>query len=222
MAEERVLALDHSYTTDNEESKEELQRKLEQTRHSISNTMSEIKESVANQVQAVKDTFDWREQFKKHPCAWSAGAVGVGFVAGYKIAGAFKEGAGYDYAAQNQYSYTPQQKAYEAKLKAGADRSADEYKQEEPGLLERFKESSAYERLGHEASSLGDQLLNELSSTASVVVLPFLITKFKELVGIDRLEKSNPPKVSERKTAGQADWTEPDRSPRSESTLGHS
>jgi hypothetical protein len=222
MAEEGILALDRGYTPDVEESKEELQRKLEQTRHSISNTMSEIKETVAHQVQAVKDTFDWREQYKKHPCAWSVGAAGVGFLAGYKIADTFKNGSDRAYRPENQYAATPQQKAYEARLKADASSLAGEFAEDKPGLVERFKESSAYEGLSKEVSSLGNQVLTELSATASAVVVPFLLSKFKELVGIDRIEQSYPSKVKEGRTAKRTDWTEPDRSPRPEPALGHS
>ena len=80
MAEERTLGLARAQElTAEEPSKEELQRRLGEARDSISNTVTEIKETVANQVQAVKDTLDWREQFKKRPVAWSAGALGVGF-----------------------------------------------------------------------------------------------------------------------------------------------
>ncbi len=87
MAEERTLGLARAHDKLAEEpSKEELQRRLGEARDSISNTVTEIKETVANQVQAVKDTLDWREQFKKRPVAWSAGALGVGFCVGYCIA----------------------------------------------------------------------------------------------------------------------------------------
>ena len=87
MAEERTLGLARAqdYTAE-EPSKEELQRRMDEARDSISNTVTEIKETVANQVQAVKDTLDWREQFKKRPVAWSAAALGVGFCTGYCIA----------------------------------------------------------------------------------------------------------------------------------------
>jgi hypothetical protein len=221
MAEEGTLALDRGYTPDVEDSKEELQRKLEQTRHSISNTMSEIKDTVAHQVQAVKDTFDWREQFKKHPCAWSAGALGVGFVAGYKIADTFKHGSDGGYQPQNQYSYTPQQKTYEARLNAGASRVTDEFDEQQPGLVERFKDSSAYASLSKEVSSLGNQVLSELSTTASAVVVPFLLSKLKELVGIDRMEQSQPAKAEQQKSM-RTDWTEAERSSRAESSVGHS
>src|SRR5918996_5260992 len=92
MAEERTLGLARAqdYTAE-EPSKEELQRRMDEARDSISSTVTEIKETVANQVQAVKDTLDWREQFKKRPVAWSAGAVGVGFLVGYCVAATFQD-----------------------------------------------------------------------------------------------------------------------------------
>src|SRR5829696_6573635 len=101
MAEERTLGLAraHEQTTGEEPSKEELQRRLGQARDSISNTVTEIKESVANQVQAVKDTLDWREQFKRRPVAWSAGALGVGFAVGYCIANFAKGDEDYNYSS---------------------------------------------------------------------------------------------------------------------------
>src|SRR5919112_2819633 len=92
MAEERTLGLARAqdYTAE-EPSKEELQRRMDEARDSITNTVSEIKETVANQVQAVKDTLDWREQFRKRPVAWSAAALGAGFATGYCIAGYVKD-----------------------------------------------------------------------------------------------------------------------------------
>ena len=81
MAEERTLGLARAQEhTAEEPSKEELQRRMDEARDSISNTVTEIKETVANQVQAVKDTLDWREQFKRRPVAWSAAAMGVGIL----------------------------------------------------------------------------------------------------------------------------------------------
>src|SRR5688572_13988920 len=93
MAEERTLGLAraHEHTTGEEPSKEELQRRMGEARDSISNTVTEIKETVANQVQAVKDTLDWREQFKKRPVAWCAGALGIGLCTGYCIASYAKD-----------------------------------------------------------------------------------------------------------------------------------
>src|SRR5678810_814852 len=99
MAEERTLGLARAHEQTGEEpSKEELQRRLDEARDSISHTVTEIRESVANQVQAVKETLDWREQFKKRPVAWSAGAMGVGFLVGYGLAAMVKgeSGSGYD------------------------------------------------------------------------------------------------------------------------------
>src|SRR6266566_1274871 len=91
MAEERTLGLARAPEQAAEDlSKEELQRRMDEVRDSISHTVTEIKENVANQYQAVKDTLDWREQFKKRPVAWSAGALGFGFLLGYGIAATIK------------------------------------------------------------------------------------------------------------------------------------
>src|SRR5215218_2766961 len=105
MAEERALGLARAeeHTAD-EPSKEELQRRLNEARGSITNTVSEIKETVANQVQAVKDTLDWREQFKKRPVAWSAAAIGVGFCTGYCIANYVKGDSSEYHSAIDRYS----------------------------------------------------------------------------------------------------------------------
>ena len=54
-----------------------------------------------------------------------------------------------------------------------------------PGLMERFKETKAYDRLQEELSTLGDRALEELSRTARQVVVPALLSKLKNMIGID-------------------------------------
>src|SRR4029453_3680795 len=58
-------------------SKEDLQKRLDETRQSLSETVTEIKETVQHQVQAVKETLDWRENLKNSPDAGRAGASGL-------------------------------------------------------------------------------------------------------------------------------------------------
>jgi hypothetical protein len=221
MAEERTLGLARaSQRFGEDESKENLQRRMELARDSISNTVTEIKESVAHQYQAVKDTLDWREQFKKRPVAWSAGALGVGLVTGYSIAGAFKDDDRKSTDYGTRYGYPTQRPA--ANMSASpASFTPPDVKDEGPGLVERFKETPAYDVLSKEVSSLGSKVVEELSSTAKLVVIPFLLSKLKEMVGIDRLEKSMPRPVGSS-TTPRTDWTEPDRTSKRESTLGHS
>jgi hypothetical protein len=60
---------------------------------------------------------------------------------------------------------------------------------QKPGLYERFKETSAYDRLQTEVSTLGERFMEELSSTAHNVVLPALFNKLKELFGVDLSNK---------------------------------
>jgi hypothetical protein len=108
MAEERNLGLARAPESIDDEatSKAELQRRMEEARESISQTVEEIKDTVANQYQAVRetitDTLDWREQFKRRPVAWSVGALSVGFIVGYSVAGAIK-GDGSDYDDDDDY-----------------------------------------------------------------------------------------------------------------------
>jgi hypothetical protein len=115
MAEERTLGLARAEEPMSEEpSKEELQRRLDHTRDSISQTVTEIKETVANQVQAVKDSLDWREQFKKRPVAWSAGAFGVGFLVGCGLASAFSDDDRYHSYSAAIDRYSDAEKSYAA------------------------------------------------------------------------------------------------------------
>jgi hypothetical protein len=197
MAEERNLGLararDARDVGDEDPSKEALQRRMEEARDSITNTVTEIKENVAQQVENVKDALDWREHFKKRPVAWSLGAAGVGFFVGYGLAAAISDDDRADdgYALHTSSPYA-RSDSYARSL-TGEPRqptsSKTNGKDEGPGILTRFKETSAYDRLSKEAGSLGDRVIDELSTTAHTVVLPFLLNKVKELVGLDLSEK---------------------------------
>lgn len=192
MAEERNLGLARARDMGDEEvSKDALQRRMEEARDSITNTVTEIKENVANQVESVKDALDWREHFKKRPVAWSLGAAGVGFFVGYGLAAALSGSE--DEPDRYVDTYAPQTSESYARSLTGQSlqptSSKTNGKDEGPGILSRFKETSAYDRLSKEAGSLGDRVIDELSTTAHTVVLPFLLNKVKELVGLDLSEK---------------------------------
>ncbi|MDQ5845200.1 MAG: hypothetical protein M3539_07880 [Acidobacteriota bacterium] len=187
MAEERTLGIARARDTeDDEPSKAELQRRMEEARDSITNTVTEIKENVAQQVETVKDALDWREHFKKRPVAWSLGAAGVGFFVGYGLAAALTDDDDY---SEDRYVSSPA-RSYAAQPVVGEPLAAaispkTNGKHEGPGMLERFKETSAYEKLSTEAGALGDRLIEELSTAAQVVVLPALLKKVKNWIGLD-------------------------------------
>ncbi|HEV2828863.1 MAG TPA: hypothetical protein VGW76_14810 [Pyrinomonadaceae bacterium] len=192
MAEERTLGLararDTVETVDEQPSKEELQRRMEEARDSITNTVTEIKDNVAQQYENVKDALDWREHFKRQPVAWSLAAAGVGFFVGYGIAAAIRgdDEEEIHYASSPSYSLAAPP-AIGDKLGNALTRESGQSngKDEGPGLLERFRETSAYDRLSQEAGALGDRLVEELSSTAQQVVLPALLKKIKNWIGVD-------------------------------------
>ena len=206
MAEERNLGLARAREDYGEDaSKEELQRRMEEARDSITNTVTEIKENVAQQYETVKDALDWREHFKKAPVAWSLGAAGVGFFVGYGIAAALSEDE-YDKvhhssSVSHSLSANPDLLQRDFSLRAAGESfsaapARTNGKDQGPGMLERFKETSAYERLNKEAGALGDRLVEELSATAQQVVLPALLKKIKTWIGVDLSAKS--PSVSSR------------------------
>ena len=198
MAEERALGLARVQDQTGEEpSKEELQRRLDEARDSISHTFGEIRESVANQVQAVKETLDWREQFKKRPVAWSAGAMGVGFLVGYGLAAMVKGESGssdYDRYEETSRSYAAQPilgaHAASSHPSAGFAASTTEAagygngKHEDgPGFFEKLTSTPAYHKVKHEAGNVGEALVQEITNTAKTVVIPALITSLRNFIG---------------------------------------
>jgi len=194
MAEERTLGLSVAREVDEEDaSKEALQRRMEQARDSISNTVTEIKENVTQQYETVKDALDWKEHFKKAPVAWSLGAAGVGFFAGYGIAACLSS----ENADKVHYSSSAA-RSLTSNSYMGLGAPAESFnaahtesngKDAGPGIFERFKETSAYDRLSREAGTLGDRLVEELSTTAQTIVLPALLAKIKSWIGVDLNEK---------------------------------
>ena len=192
MAEERTLGLARAqdYTAE-EPSKEELQRRMDEARDSISNTVTEIKETVANQVQAVKDTLDWREQFKKRPVVWSAAALGAGFCTGYCIA-SFAKGESDDYYRSAIDRYGEESKQYASQSMAAepiTTRGSMSPRQDNgthdsgPSFFQKVTNTQAFERVRDEAGNIGDAIVQELSKTAKTVVLPALITSLRNFIG---------------------------------------
>ena len=162
---------------------------MEEARDSITNTVTEIKDNVAQQYENVKDALDWREHFKRQPVAWSLGAAGVGFFVGYGIAAAIRgeDEEEIHYGSSRAYSLSAPPQIGD-KLGNALTRESDTRsngKDDGPGLLERFRETSAYDRLSQEAGALGDRLVEELSTTAQQVVLPALLKKVKNWIGLD-------------------------------------
>lgn len=91
MAEKRKGSRAEAMGADEEHvSKAQLQRRIEETRESISQTVEEIKETVSDQYEAVKETVSdvigWNEEFSKNPIVWGLGAMSVGLIIGYSIA----------------------------------------------------------------------------------------------------------------------------------------
>jgi ElaB/YqjD/DUF883 family membrane-anchored ribosome-binding protein len=238
MAEERNLATARApeIVRDDEPTKAELQRRMEEARDSISQTVNEIKETVTTQYENVKETIsqslDWREQYRRRPVAFTAGALGVGLILGYSVGGVAFGGEddlaeryyeaegeadgdsarGRSYAAQaitggaygsTAYAPAPPAQAYAASApqgnydagtesassrpsySSGYESAPEDNEPDKPSMLARFKETKAYDRLQDELGTLGERAVEELSKTARNVVLPALLGKLKDMIGID-------------------------------------
>lgn len=185
MVEERTLGLVRSEElpakSDQDASKDELQHRMEAARESISHTVDEIKDSVVNQYESVKEsvskTLDWHEQVKKRPVAWSAGALGAGFVVGYAVAAVVK---GPGKISMRDYEEVPVGRAVvktgsALQSNTGAARRHDEVDEPRAGLMERIKETPAFDRVKNEAGVIGNRFVEELSKKAQDVVLPAAI-----------------------------------------------
>ena len=253
MAEERTLGTaraPETDTADDELTKAELQRRMEEARESITQTVTEIKDTVTTQYQNVRESIsqslDWREQYRRRPVEFTIAALGVGLIIGYSVGGAFGrdsemperyyESEGDDYDMDESHVRTPTERTFAPQAILGGAYGSTAYAQPQqpqqqqsqstagrgyeeqssaadfaaaprpsyssgydaspaasstssepakPGILERFKETPAYDRLQAEAATLGNRFVEELSKTAQAVVLPALLGKLKDLIGID-------------------------------------
>lgn len=250
MAEERTLGTaraPESDTADDDVTKAELQRRMEEARESITQTVTEIKDTVTTQYQNVRESIsqslDWREQYRRRPVEFTVAALGVGLILGYSIGGAFGggdsdmperyyESEGDDYDLDESHVRTPTERGFVPQAIVGGAYGSTAYSQpqpppqapaatrgynseqssaasagfaesrpsyssgyeasapessepQKPGILERFKETPAYDRLQAEAATLGNRFVEELSKTAQAVVLPALLGKLKDMIGID-------------------------------------
>jgi hypothetical protein len=92
------------------------------------------------------------------------------------------------YSSGYQAATAPPPEASFAGLTSAGEGHAAQAGEEEskgPGLLARFKETKAYDRLQDELSTLGDRAVEELSRTARTVVLPAILAKLKDMIGLD-------------------------------------
>jgi hypothetical protein len=164
-------------------SKDELQHRMEEARESISHTVDEIKDTVVDQYEAVKETIsktlDWREQVKRRPVIWSAGALGAGFVVGYGIAAMAK---GAENGSAQRYEYDRSKRAtVTAPAASQSNTSAVRREEEEESrseLIERIKETQAYDRLKREAALVGNRFVDEISKKAQQIILPAAVGWF--------------------------------------------
>jgi hypothetical protein len=185
MAEERDLAtVRAAEPTEEDVTKAELQRRMEEARESITQTVTEIKDTVTNQYQAVKESvteaLDWREQFRKRPIAFSVGALSVGFIVGYGIAGTFKGDGSYDEDEGEDYglSASPASQSYRGEASESL-----------PAAPSRSYAAQAITGGSYGSSPAAYSSTADTTGEAEEPQGPGLLERFKSTKAYDRLEE---------------------------------
>jgi len=183
--------------------KHEIRRRLEETRESVKEAASEIKEAATQGFVSVKDAvadFDWRDEVKKRPVAWSLGALGLGLLAGYAISGATKRA----HDGEGKRGYGPSEPHANAAhpIIGELHNSATEQppaparvaaeKKRAPATIEKSKERRASDRVRQELGSLRDRFMDEVSTIAHQVLLPALIRKIRQAISTNLSDKRTP------------------------------
>ena len=175
MAEGGAVGLARAETNPGQASKEELQQRMDDARHAITGTVTDIKNSVVHQYEVVKDTLDWREQVKRRPIAWSAGALGGGLLLGWGIASAVR---GHRSLSATDNSAEPQQRALPKPMHATLDHET-RHESDKPGLMKQIKESPAFRNLQSEGAGLAKSFLDYLSRIGHEVLLPAISSRIR-------------------------------------------
>ncbi len=183
--------------------KDEIRRRLEETHESVKEAASEIKEAAMQGFVSVKDAvadFDWRDEVKKRPVAWSLGALGLGLLAGYAISGATKRA----HDGEGKRSHVPSEPHANVAhpIIGELHRSATEQqtaparveaeKKLAPATIKKSKERGASDRVRQELGSLRDRFIDEVSTIAHQILLPALIRKIREAISTNVSDKRTP------------------------------
>jgi hypothetical protein len=189
---------------DEEFLRDEIRPRLEEARESVGEAVSEIKEAAVQGYASVKDAvadFDWRDEVKKRPVAWSLGALGIGLLAGCAISAATKRA----HDGEGNRRYVPSEPHanaahpiigevhHSATERPPASARVVSEKQRAPATIEKAKERGASDRVRHELGSLRDRFIDEVSTIAHQVLLPALIRKIREAISTN---------VSDKRTSG--------------------
>ena len=140
---------------------------MEQTRESISQAVEEIKGTVSDQVVSVKksvsDTFDWREQFRRRPVAWSVGVATVGAFLGYSLAENYKD--------------TDTFKAFQAEVRDIEDQIAAQFSDNGSDLIDGF--------INLKQRVIVPTIVGLIIPGITAAAIPFFAEQIRQATGID-------------------------------------
>ncbi|MGI8907811.1 MAG: hypothetical protein ACR2IE_15125 [Candidatus Sumerlaeaceae bacterium] len=150
----------------------ELQRRLQDTRQSLTHTVEEMKTTMNTQYHQVKDratqSLDWKLQMQKYPIAACLGALAVGFLAGRTLG----ESVGDD---DDDYMIDHREHEHDFTSMHGSSRVPSTAR----GLTEKILPPQTRARMASRVEdvlgNLTEQFLGEITRVGRDVVVPGLI-----------------------------------------------
>lgn len=150
-------------------SSQELQRRLDETRSSITSTVWEIKRTMADEYEnvreSVSETLDWRTQVGRYPIAFSLGALTLGFLLG----------AGAKYVVEGERPHNGHIRRPEVEAIAGGTVTGGT-------LVRSIEHSELYNQVTHGLSDIANHLVNELVRVGRDVLIPSLVARLQHRV----------------------------------------
>jgi len=146
------------------DSKLELQRRVEAKREEIAHTVDEIRTTLSEEVrerkEAMREAMDWKYYVRKNPVACVGGAAAIGFFIGKALA---------NKAAEKYYHEEPDWRDRAANYMHSAERKLDEWRGRSQG------ESKWKARTRSAFSSTSDLIFRELMKTAQHMIIPTVV-----------------------------------------------
>lgn len=167
------------------ESSRVLQENLDRTRDSIAQTVTEIQGTMASEYHEVRKgvskALDWRAQVDKHPVAFVAGALILGMLAGRRI-GSQLLASDDEPAAESSDSVSP------SPIESLSTRGPGSAPSRSRGnrLMDSVRRTQVYDQLQSGIGRLLSEVVEEFVKTGREVIIPSVIARFVDKVGIDR------------------------------------
>jgi hypothetical protein len=157
-----------------QQSPEQLQAQLDQTRESISKTVTEIQDTMTTEYNTVKtnlsEKLDWRQQVRQHPMAFSLGALAIGLLIGRGLSSNMSSDTDMDSDDEffGSESMAPRQRSHRTSR-----------------IVSSVRQSNAFHQVADGLSTVMSELVNELVKVGREQIIPNVVGRVSTSLGVD-------------------------------------